>query len=106
MNNLLTDRIAGRSPRLGWRVRGCALLTIAALAVSVAPARAELQILITKGVTDPIPIAIVPFGRAVPADGGFDVAEGATLRSALSTWHAEVARARQNCAGRALTDTG
>ena len=74
MNNLLTDRIAGRSPRLGWRVRGCALLTIAALAVSVAPARAELQILITKGVTDPIPIAIVPFGRAVPADGGFDVA--------------------------------
>jgi Protein of unknown function (DUF664) len=26
-------------------------------------------------------------------DGGFDVAEGATLRSALTTWHAEVARA-------------
>ena len=39
-------------------------------------------------------------------DGGFDVAEGATLRSALVTWHAEVARARENCADRVLTDTG
>jgi TolB protein len=38
------------------------------------PAHADLQVLITKGVTDPIPIAIVPFARAVPADGGFDVA--------------------------------
>ncbi len=44
------------------------------LAVLAAPARAELVIDITKGVTDPIPIAIVPFARAVPADGGFDVA--------------------------------
>jgi TolB protein len=38
------------------------------------PARAVLQIDITQGVTDPIPIAVVPFARAVPADGGFDVA--------------------------------
>lgn len=44
------------------------------LAVLAVPARAELVIDITKGVTDPIPIAIVPFARAVPADGGFDVA--------------------------------
>jgi TolB protein len=37
------------------------------------PARAELQVNVTQGVTDPIPIAIVPFARAVPADGGLDV---------------------------------
>ncbi|WP_030944479.1 DinB family protein [Streptomyces sp. NRRL S-646] len=39
-------------------------------------------------------------------DGGFDVAEGALLSDALTTWHAEIARARENCAERALTDTG
>lgn len=44
------------------------------LAMLALPARAELVIDITKGVTDPIPIAVVPFARAVPADGGFDVA--------------------------------
>lgn len=38
------------------------------------PAHAELQIEITNGVTDPIPIAVVPFTR-VPADGGLDVSE-------------------------------
>jgi TolB protein len=37
-------------------------------------ARADLQILITKGVTDPIPVAIVPFAHALPPDGPFDVA--------------------------------
>jgi TolB protein len=37
-------------------------------------AHAELQIDITQGVSDPIPIGIVPFARAVPADGGFDLA--------------------------------
>jgi TolB protein len=37
-------------------------------------ARAELQVNVTQGVTDPIPIAIVPFSRAVPADGGLDIA--------------------------------
>lgn len=44
-----------------------------ALTVSMA-VRAELAIDITQGVTDPIPIAVVPFARAVPADGGLDVA--------------------------------
>jgi len=39
-----------------------------------APAFAQLQITVTSGVTDPIPIAVVPFERAVPADGGIDVA--------------------------------
>jgi TolB protein len=38
-------------------------------------ASAALQIEITSGVRDPVPIAIVPFARAVPADGGLDVAE-------------------------------
>jgi TolB protein len=38
------------------------------------PASAQLKLTITSGVTDPIPIAVVPFKRAVPADGGVDVA--------------------------------
>ena len=37
-------------------------------------AHAALQIEITSGVRDPIPIAIVPFASAPPADGGLDVA--------------------------------
>ncbi len=41
---------------------------------ALVPARAELQIDITKGVTDPIGLAIVPFARSVPADAGLDVA--------------------------------
>ena len=53
-----------------------ALAVLAALAVVAAPpvARAELQIEITSGVRDPIPIAIVPFAPAPAADGGLDVA--------------------------------
>jgi uncharacterized damage-inducible protein DinB len=39
-------------------------------------------------------------------DGGFELAEGSTLRDALATWRAEIARAREHCAGRALADTG
>ena len=39
-------------------------------------------------------------------DGGFGLAEGAALSDALATWRAEVDRARDNCASRALTDTG
>jgi uncharacterized damage-inducible protein DinB len=39
-------------------------------------------------------------------DGGFDLAEGATLRDALATWRAEIARAREHCAARGLADTG
>jgi len=51
------------------------LLVLAALVLALAapPAHADLQVRITKGVTDPIPIAVVPFAH-VPADGGFDVA--------------------------------
>ncbi len=39
-------------------------------------------------------------------DGGFEVTDGSTLHEALATWRAEIARARERCAGRALTDTG
>ncbi|MGA8708759.1 MAG: Tol-Pal system beta propeller repeat protein TolB [Steroidobacteraceae bacterium] len=44
------------------------------LGLAAPPVQAELQVNVTQGVTDPIPIAIVPFARAVPADGGLDVA--------------------------------
>src|SRR5579864_9114005 len=55
------------------------LLAAALLALIVAGAAprvslASLQIEITSGVRDPIPIAIVPFAPASPADGGLDVA--------------------------------
>jgi TolB protein len=53
-----------------------AYLTGAILAVgAMLPAWAQLRIEVTSGVTDPVPIAIVPFARAVPADGGLDVAQ-------------------------------
>jgi TolB protein len=52
-----------------------ALASALALALYVSlPAHAELQIEITSGVTDPIPIAVVPFTRA-PTDGGLDVSQ-------------------------------
>ena len=51
----------------------CALLALATLCVAPA-AWAELQIDITKGVTDPIPVAIVPLAGTVPVTGGFDLA--------------------------------
>jgi TolB protein len=51
------------------------LAAVLALAGAQAPvAHAALQIEITSGVRDPIPIAIVPFAPASPADGGLDVA--------------------------------
>lgn len=67
-------------------------LPLAALTISLSgafalcmsmPAHAELQIDITSGVTDPIPIAVVPFTR-VPADGGVDVSEVVTHDLATS----------------------
>jgi hypothetical protein len=39
-------------------------------------------------------------------DGGFDLAEDATLIGAMATWRGEIARAREHCATRALADTG
>jgi TolB protein len=53
-------------------VRGCAFVILSSCAALTA--QAQLKIEITSGVTDPIPIAIVPFARSAPADGGLDVA--------------------------------
>jgi uncharacterized damage-inducible protein DinB len=39
-------------------------------------------------------------------DGGFELAEGATLGDALAVWRVEIARAREHCDARALSDTG
>jgi Protein of unknown function (DUF664) len=39
-------------------------------------------------------------------DGGFELAEGASLSEALVTWRAEIASARKHCAGRDLADAG
>ncbi|WP_438388234.1 DinB family protein [Actinopolyspora saharensis] len=46
--------------------------------------------------------------RADPhgTEGGFELAEGASLHEALSTWKAEVVGARECCADRALAETG
>src|SRR5450432_2408347 len=50
------------------------LLALAAL-LSLAPAaQAALEIEVTSGVRDPVPVAIVPFTSAAQADGGLDVA--------------------------------
>src|SRR5580692_2805187 len=49
-------------------------LALALLLVVVPRAHANLNVLITKGVSDPIPIAVVPFAHA-PSDSGFDVAD-------------------------------
>src|SRR5688572_1184014 len=58
----MSDRMKKYAPLL--------LLTLGCMA----PAFAQLKLTITSGVTDPIPVAVVPFARAVPADGGLDVA--------------------------------
>jgi uncharacterized damage-inducible protein DinB len=51
------------------------------------------------------PIYDSPADPAGP-DGGFELAEGATVHDALATWREEIARAREHCADRALADTG
>jgi TolB protein len=56
------------------RSAGVAAALLVLMGLGSLPARAELQVNVTQGVTDPIPIAIVPFARAVPADGGMDIA--------------------------------
>jgi TolB protein len=49
---------------------------VVSLGLGAAPAaHATLDIEITSGVRDPVPIAIVPFAPATPADGGLDVAQ-------------------------------
>ncbi len=52
-----------------------ALIVVCAGVLTVSAARSELTIEITEGVTDPIPIAIVPFGWPGIGAAPFDVAE-------------------------------
>jgi TolB protein len=57
------------------RMKKLVSLLFALLPLAVSPlAQAQLRLTISSGVTDPIPIAIVPFARAAPTDGGLDVA--------------------------------
>ena len=56
-----------RSPHSRPRA-GAALLAAALAACVLSVARAQLQIEVTSGVTDPIPIAVVPFAGGIPAD--------------------------------------
>jgi TolB protein len=60
---------------LAATLRRCTGALILPLLLSVPAAHAELQIEVTSGVRDPVPVAIVPFARAVPGDGGLDVAQ-------------------------------
>jgi hypothetical protein len=55
---------------------------------------------------EPAPPIYDPRADPDGPDGGFDLADGATLRDALATWHAEVSRAREHCARRDLASTG
>ena len=63
-------RVTKTAFRAVWRLWMAALLAGAA----VLPAHAQLKVEVTKGVNNPIPIAIVTFARAAPVDGGLDVA--------------------------------
>ncbi len=65
------------SNRLPLRLLALCLVLLAPMA------RADLLIDVTRGVTDAMPIAVVPFARAVPADGGLDV--GAVVQHDLDS---------------------
>jgi TolB protein len=62
-----------KAAKLTAWIRSLVLLPLAACMAW--PAHAQLQVDILQGVSDPIPIAIVPFTKASPADGGLDVAD-------------------------------
>jgi TolB protein len=62
-----------RRPRIGPAVAVLGALLLAALALPLAHAALEIEI--TSGVRDPVPIAVVPFAAAPQADGGLDVAQ-------------------------------
>jgi TolB protein len=63
--------------RPGCRAGGTvSLLSALVLAIGMGPAaRAQLKIEVTSGVTDPVPIAVVPFAQAGQPDAGLDVAQ-------------------------------
>jgi TolB protein len=73
----LNKRLTYSSLRRGRSAVG-AVAMISALVLTLGsprPVRAQLKIEVTSGVTDPVPIAVVPFARSAPADGGLDVAQ-------------------------------
>jgi TolB protein len=72
----LNQRHSDNSALPGRRAAGVmALVSALVLALGAAPPTwAQLKVEVTSGVTDPVPIAIVPFARN-PADGGLDVAQ-------------------------------
>jgi len=47
-----------------------------------------------------------PEAEPIGPDGGFDLADDATLANAMTIWRNEIRDARARCAGRELTDTG
>jgi TolB protein len=71
---LMRSPHATRLTSLRYVVR-CLAAVLALLALAAPAARAELQIEITSGVRDPVPIAVVPFAAAVADGHGVDVAE-------------------------------
>lgn len=58
-----------------WRALGRRFWPLLVALCAAGTVHAQLKIEVTSGVTDPVPIAVVPFARAVPADGGLDVAQ-------------------------------
>lgn len=60
---------------MNHRMKKLAIFLLIASFATVPSAFAQLRLTITSGVTDPIPIAVVQFAKAVPVDGGLDVAQ-------------------------------
>jgi TolB protein len=63
-----------RNPRMKTHTRALSLLAAPLLALLALPALADLKIEITAGVSNPVPIAIVPFAKA-EGDNSIDVAQ-------------------------------
>ena len=63
-------RVTKTAFRAAWRF----LVAVLVGGGAALPAHAQLNIEITSGVNNPIPIAIVTFARAAPVDSGLDVA--------------------------------
>jgi uncharacterized damage-inducible protein DinB len=55
--------------------------------------------------SEPVPAIYDPVADTSGHDGGFDLADDATLESARTIWDDEIAQARANCAGRDLDQT-
>jgi len=69
----MRELLPGKLRKKLGRLSTVATLTLVALAAPAA--RAELQIEITSGVRDPVPIAVVPFAAPSGVDPGLDVAD-------------------------------